>query len=150
MMINLKKILNFTKKNDIKNTINDASDWFLTTDKEKKKSSPSKKKGLFMKIIIIYCLAFICITNVWSLWILKTTGYDASDIVDAINLVHGGELLICIVKKIIDSPDNDIGMKNGKIPDDNRVSYPEEPILDAEIIDGIEYSCEENIGDDNV
>lgn len=149
-MISLKKILNITKKNNIKNTINNASDLVLTTNKKKKNSSPNKKKGLFMKIIIIYCLAFICITNVWSLWILKTTGYDASDIVDAINLVHGGELLICIVKKIIDSPDNDIGMKSGKNPDDMRFNYPdEEPVLDAEVIDGVEYSCEENIGDDN-
>lgn len=115
--------------------------------------SSSKKKGLFMKIIIIYCLAFICITNVWSLYILKTTGYDASDIVDAINMVHGGELLICIVKKIIDSPDNDIGMK--AVSAINRLSNnssSDEGITDTdiEIIDGVEYSCEENVGDDDV
>lgn len=88
---------------------------FWTKKKNKKKMTEKQKKGLFMKVIIIYCLGFICVTNVWSLYILRTTGYDASNIVDAINLVHGGELLFCCVKKIIDSPNNDIGQKKDTI-----------------------------------
>ena len=82
--------------------------------KKKQKMSKAKKKGLFMKIIIIYCLAFIAFTNIWALYILKTTGNDAYGIINAINAVHGGELLFCCLKKIIDSPDNDIGQKTGK------------------------------------
>lgn len=122
--------------------------------KKKKKMTDNQKKGLFMKIIIIYCLAFICVTNIWSLYILKTTGYDASAIVNAINLVHGGELLFCCVKKIIDSPNNDIGQKvgnkkKGKLSKNKSSEKDSIDIIDGiEYINGVEYSDEDGRGDD--
>ncbi len=70
-----------------------------------------RNKGMFMKIIIIYCLVFMAVTNVYALIILQLTGYNASNIINSINAVHGGELLFCCMKKIIDSPNNDIGQK---------------------------------------
>lgn len=86
--------------------------------KKKKKMSREKRKGIFMKIIIAYCLAFIAFTNIWALYILKTTGYNAYSIINSINLVHGGELLLCCVKKILSDPPS-IKKKNNKSNDSN-------------------------------
>lgn len=135
-------LINLLKKKIKKTQINPNE---LIIAKREATKKANAKKGRFMKIIIIYCLGFICFTNIWSLYILETTGYDASSIVNAINMVHGGELLICIVKKIIDSPDNDIGTKvatiTKKIADSKREHI--------EVIDGVEYGCEDCRGDDD-
>lgn len=123
----------------------------MMNKKKKKKMSATKKKGLFMKIIIVYCLLFIAITNIWALFILQDTGSDAYNIINAINIVHGGELLLCCVKKIIDSPDNDIGRKGNKKKKNNtQDEYADQfSYVDSEIIDGVEYSSEDCRGEDD-
>ena len=59
------------------------------------------KKGLFMKIIVIYCLAFVAVTNLLALYIAYKTGFDSSGIITNINAVHGGELMLCCIKRIL-------------------------------------------------
>lgn len=63
------------------------------------------KRGLFMKAIIIYCLAFIAVSNLWALSITEKTGEEPSSIVQSINLVHGGELLLCCIKRLFTKSD---------------------------------------------
>ena len=63
------------------------------------------KRGLFMKAIIIYCLAFIAVSNLWALSITEKTGEEPSSIVESINLVHGGELLLCCIKRLFTKSD---------------------------------------------
>ena len=122
--------------------------------KKKRKMSATKKKGLFMKIIIVYCLAFIAITNIWALFILQDTGSDAYNIINAINIVHGGELLLCCVKKVIDSPDNDIGRRRNRKRKEDDTEYDQlensDYISSSEIIDGVEYSSEDCRGEEDV
>lgn len=65
----------------------------------------SVKRGLFMKAIIVYCLAFIAISNLWGLLITEKTGTEPSSIIESINLVHGGELLLCCVKRLFTKSD---------------------------------------------
>jgi hypothetical protein len=72
-----------------------------------------RKKGRFMKCIITYCLFFIAATNVWALYILYKTGYNAYSIVNSINAVHGGELILCCVKKILSDPER-VSKKSNK------------------------------------
>lgn len=76
-----------------------------TSSNTKKKKKNGTTNGIFMKAIIIYCLLFMAVTNVWSLLILKDTGNNASAIINSINLVHGGELLLCCVKKVLSDMD---------------------------------------------
>lgn len=63
------------------------------------------KRGLFMKAVIIYCLAFIAVSNLWALSITEKTGEEPSSIVQSINLVHGGELLLCCIKRLFTKSD---------------------------------------------
>lgn len=63
------------------------------------------KRGLFMKAVIIYCLAFIAVSNLWALSITEKTGEEPSSIVESINLVHGGELLLCCIKRLFTKSD---------------------------------------------
>ena len=86
--------------------------------KKKKPMSKEKKKGLFMKIIIIYCLAFMAVTNIWALFILQNKGHNAAPIINAINMVHGGELLLCCVKKILSDPVSSSKLKRKKNSDE--------------------------------
>ena len=75
-------------------------------------SKNSIKRGLFMKAIIVYCLAFIAVSNLWALSITEKTGEEPSSIVESINLVHGGELLLCCIKRLFTKSDEKEKAKN--------------------------------------
>lgn len=62
------------------------------------------KKGLFSKVIVIYCIAFISILTVASFVILALTGLDASGILGVAAGVFGGELLFLCMKRIFAKP----------------------------------------------
>lgn len=62
------------------------------------------KKGLFSKVIVIYCIAFISILTIGSFAILALTGLDASSILGVAASVFGGELLLLCLKRIFAKP----------------------------------------------
>lgn len=60
----------------------------------------------------------MAVTNIWALFILQNKGNNAAPIINAINMVHGGELLLCCVKKILSDPVSSSKLKRKKNSDE--------------------------------
>lgn len=71
-----------------------------------------KKKGLFMKSIIIYCLIFVAAVNLLGMFITYKTGFDTSAIATNITAFYGGELALCCLKRIFVDNDKKKKSKN--------------------------------------
>ena len=66
-----------------------------------KKEENKRRKGIFSRIIVSYCIGMITGLSVWAFGILQSTGYDASGILGVSAGVFGGELLLLCVKRIL-------------------------------------------------
>ena len=75
------------------------------------------KKGLFSKLVVIFCVAYCAFIGAWAMRILSHTGHDASKIIGVIFSLFGGELLLLCLKRIF--ADSDKKKKNKK--DDSEV-----------------------------
>lgn len=67
-----------------------------------------KQKGRMARRLVYYCIAVLTLTGVWAA-VLKTLDHtaDLSDVLTFVGAAFGGELLLCLVKRVfVKRPDN--------------------------------------------
>lgn len=65
-------------------------------------------KGKMARQIVCYCLVILTITLIWAIVMKTTNSYiDLSDILTFTSVVFGGELLMCVIKRIFAKPNED-------------------------------------------
>ncbi len=62
------------------------------------------KKGMFSRVIVVFCVAFMVLLTIASLAILFFTGYDPSSIFGVAAGFFGGELMMLCAKRIFAKP----------------------------------------------
>lgn len=67
----------------------------------------NKKKGMFSRVIVAYCIAFCSLIAFWSMLIAHTRGLLVTGVAGAIFAVFGGELLLLCVKRILTGSGDD-------------------------------------------
>lgn len=59
-------------------------------------------KGLFSKIVVVYCITFCSVMSIWAMYIADTDKFLCTGVLVAILGVFGGELLLLCLKRIYD------------------------------------------------
>ena len=64
------------------------------------------KKGLFSKIVVVFCIVEMAIMQIWSMRIASHNGLLTAELLYANHGVFGGELLLLCLKRIFAKSDN--------------------------------------------
>ena len=67
--------------------------------------SKKKKKGLFSRVLVVYCIAVCSVVAFWSMLIAHTRGLMVTGVAGAIFAVFGGELLLLCAKRVLTGSD---------------------------------------------
>lgn len=70
-------------------------------------------KGLFSKIMVVFCILEMAIMQLWGMRIASHTGILVTGLLTANHSVFGGELLLLCVKRILDRNNNSNDSNNG-------------------------------------
>lgn len=63
-------------------------------------------KGLFSKLMVIFCVVEMALMQIWGMRIASHTGILVTGLLTANHSVFGGELLLLCVKRILTKSDN--------------------------------------------
>ena len=63
------------------------------------------RKGLFSKLVVMFCIVYCAFIGAWAMRILSHTGHNASSIITVIFSLFGGELLLLCLKRIFADSD---------------------------------------------
>lgn len=96
------------KRLDKKIQIHELNKQFYELDEEVRSYKKLAKQGKFSKRTIIFCISFIAVFAMLSLYIQCKTGTDVSSLLQIVATVFGGELLLLLFKRIFMSEDRKI------------------------------------------
>ena len=72
------------------------------------KRKNSMKKGIFSKLVVVFCIVEMAVMQVWSMRIADANQFLVTGLLTANHAVFGGELLLLCLKRILTPKDREV------------------------------------------